>query len=50
MRFLFSNRVNKVVKQGHKTVVLGLGMRNKETITHSSYLDASQQTRSSASE
>jgi len=29
MRFLFSNCVNKAVKQGHKTVALGLGMRNK---------------------
>ena len=29
MRFLFSNCVNKAVKQSHKTVVFGLGMRNK---------------------
>ena len=29
MRFLFSNCANKAVKQSHKTVVFGLGMRNK---------------------
>ena len=29
MRFLFSNCVNKAVKQGHKTVVFSFGMRNK---------------------
>ncbi len=29
MRSLFSNCVNKTVKQGHKTVVFSFGMRNK---------------------
>ena len=29
MRFLFTNCVNKAVKQGHKTAVLGLSMRNE---------------------
>ena len=29
MRFLFANCVNKAVKQGYKTAVLGLSMRNE---------------------
>ncbi len=29
MCFLFSNCVNKAVKQGHKTIVFSLSMRNK---------------------